>query len=101
MYNKNLITFVQGIDSDNLPVSISHHFDEVTVLYRLIGGRSDVDICTNEKGNNFGFSILTEQEEVANKIHNLLNKNNFVVYGKSLTAYCKREKNDCLNVRFK
>ncbi len=54
----NIYDFVQGIDVDNLSISVARNFDKVMALYYIIGGRSDVDICIVEDGNSVGFSLL-------------------------------------------
>jgi len=92
--------FIQNIQSDNLASDVSHHFPEVVALYRMIGGRSDIDICTSTK-NDFSFSLLMENDEAAESLHNVASNNFYEVYDEVFMFKAKREKNSCVNIRFK
>lgn len=79
---QNIYEFVQGIDSDNLPHDISHHFDQVVALYYLVGGRSDIDIRIFEENKKVIFSLLLEREQDAKVLNSILNGNFIVVFNK-------------------
>lgn len=96
---QTLYEFVQGIDSNNLPNEVSHHFDQVVGLYHLIGGRSDVDVCTTNARGKFGFSILLEREEDAKHLSAILSNNTISVFDKNYVISSNR-RSDSVNVFF-
>lgn len=99
MYS-TLLEFVQGIESDNPGSDLAYHFDQVITLYRLVGGRSDIDICTEKSDGRFGFSILLETEESAKALNKVLNQNHFTSYNKTFQIDSKYQKSNCLFVSF-
>ncbi len=94
----NIYDFVQGIDVDNLSISVARNFDKVMALYYIIGGRSDVDICIVEDGNSVGFSLLLEDEDKTVTLNDQLNGNHFTVYGETLDISSSIMKGDTLSV---
>lgn len=73
--------FIKSITSDDTKQLITHHFDELIVLYHLVGNRSDVDVSTNNTKKGMEFNLLMEDESSANQFVNRNNGMNFSVYG--------------------
>ena len=96
---QNIYEFVQGIDSDNLPHDISHHYDQVAALYYLVGGRSDIDICIAEQDKKVTFSLLMEREQDAKELNKILDGNFIAVFNKRYLIQSNR-KQDSLTVSF-
>ena len=76
--------FVKSITSDDIVHIITKCFDELMVLYHLVGDRQDVDICTDSNSNMpISFVLLMESESDAIKLTDSLNGMDFSVYGVS------------------
>ena len=75
--------FVHSFNSDNTASIITKFFDEIMVLYKLIGYRQDIDICTNDNTSLATFILLMDSERDAYSLYNSLNNNTFSVYGES------------------
>ena len=74
--------FVQNFNSDNLSSTVVNYFDEIMVLYNLVGQRQDLDICTDNNDASLAtFTLLTESEDDAKDIYDTLNNSSFSVYG--------------------
>ena len=56
-------------------------FDEIMVLYNLVGDRQDLDICTDNSASVATFTLLMESEDDALKLYESLNQSSFEVYG--------------------
>lgn len=76
----NTIEFVHNLNSDDLSSIITNFFDEIMVLYNLVGDRQDLDICTENDASLATFILLMESEEDAIKLYNDLNQSSFSVY---------------------
>lgn len=76
----NTIEFVHNLNSDDLSSIITNFFDEIMVLYNLVGDRQDLDICTENDASLATFILLMESEEDATKLYNDLNQSSFSVY---------------------
>lgn len=69
-----------NFNSDDLPTIVLNFFDEIMVLYNLVGHRQDLDICTDSCNTNATFTLLMESEEDAKELYNNLNASSFSVY---------------------
>lgn len=76
----NTTNFVKNVTSDNISSIVTNFFDEIMVLYNLIGDREDLDICT-EDSSIATFRILMESKDDAKNLYNMLNCTDFSVYG--------------------
>lgn len=72
--------FVKSISSDDIPSIITHCFDELMVLYHMVGNRQDIEICADGK-MPISFMILMESEDDAIKLIDAMNGLDFSVYG--------------------
>lgn len=77
----SIINFSKGIDSNDLARDATKYFDELIVLYNLIGDRQDIDICTENSNGTARFILLMESKEQANELFKKLNGTFFSVYG--------------------
>lgn len=77
----NSIDFIKNFTSDNISSVVSKFFDEIMILYNLIGDRQDVDICTDDEASVATFAILMESEDDASEMYENLNNTDFEVYG--------------------
>lgn len=75
--------FVKSITSDDIATIVTKHFDELMVLYHVVGSRQDVDICTDNSKMPISFVLLMESESEAIKLTENLNGTYFSVYGVS------------------
>jgi len=73
--------FVKSITSDDISTIVTKFFDELMVLYHVIGNRQDIDICTDNSGMPISFVLLMESESEAIKLTDGLNGTCFSVYG--------------------
>lgn len=77
------IDFVKNLDSDDISSVVTSCFDELMVLYNLVGSRQDVDICTDKKSPSATFTILMDSQGDAEMLYENLNGKDFSVYGNS------------------
>lgn len=75
------IDFVKNLDSDDISSVVTSCFDELMVLYNLVGSRQDVDICTDKKSPSATFTILMDSQGDAEMLYENLNGKDFSVYG--------------------
>lgn len=75
----NICEFANGINTTDAAFMIKQYFDEIMILYELIGNRQDIDICT---GNNdiAEFILTMNTKKDAKKLYNSLNNTVFSVY---------------------
>ena len=73
--------FVKSITSDDIATIVTKHFDDLMVLYHVVGSRQDVDICTDNSKMPISFVLLMESESEAIKLTETLNGTYFSVYG--------------------
>ncbi len=76
----NATEFVHNFNSDDLPSIIINYFDEVMVLYNVVGNRQDLDICTDNNASLSTFILLMESEDDAKTLYENLNQSSFSVY---------------------
>lgn len=77
----NTTEFVKNFSSDNISAMVVNFFDEIMVLYNLIGDRQDLDICTDDSSSVATFTLLMENEADAKTLYDNLNNSEFEVYG--------------------
>lgn len=77
----NTTEFVKNFSSDNISAMVVNFFDEIMVLYNLIGDRQDLDICTDDSSSVATFTLLMENEADAKSLYDNLNNSEFEVYG--------------------
>lgn len=73
--------FIHNFNSDDLPKIVTTFFDEIMVLYNLIGSRQDIDVCTDNKASVATFVLLMDSEKEAKDLYSTLNATYFSVYG--------------------
>lgn len=94
--------FIKDIISfDNPTQDIPRYFNEISILYNIIGGRSDIDIFTSKERGKFGFSILVEREEEALSLRDRYNGYRYNIYGESYTLKTKLSKSDTVFITMK
>ena len=72
--------FVHNLNSDDIPHIVANYFDEIMVLYNLVGSRQDIEICTDSSSNIVKFILLMDCEESATELYESLNNTEFSVY---------------------
>ena len=96
------VEFIRDIVSFDNPVQdITNHFNELNVLYSIVGGRSDVDIVSSKQHGKFGFSLLMEKEEDAMKFRDMYNGFTYSVYGEIYSVKTKLSKPDTVFITMK
>lgn len=76
----NTIEFIRNFNSDNVGSIVSKFFDEIMVLYNLVGDMQDLDICTNDD-TAATFTLMMDSEDEAKRLYDKLNTYDFEVYG--------------------
>lgn len=76
----NATDFVHNLNSDNISSIVTRFFDEIMVLYNLVGYRQDLDICTDDSASLATFIILMDSEADAEDLYNKFNGYGFSVY---------------------
>lgn len=76
----NTLEFIHNLNSDNLAAVVVNFFDEIMVLYNLVGSRQDLDICADNDASLATFTLLMESEEDAQNLCSDLNNSYFSVY---------------------
>ena len=79
----NACDFVHNLDSDSISNMVSNFFDELMVLYHLVGDRQDIEICTDNDASVATFMILMETKRDAKRLYDTLNGSDFSVYNMS------------------
>lgn len=75
------IEFIRNFNSDNIGSIVSKFFDEIMVLYNLVGDIQDLDICTNDNTTAATFTLMMDSEDEALRLYDRLNTYDFEVYG--------------------
>lgn len=73
--------FVKSITSDDMCQLVTKCFDELMVLYHIVGSREDIEICADNSGTNVSFTLMMESEEGAAKLTENMDGLDFSVYG--------------------
>lgn len=76
----NALEFIKNFNSDDISNIVTRFFDEIMVLYNLVGSRQDIDICTDDGSSIATFILLMDSEKDAETLYNSLNGTNFTVY---------------------
>ena len=76
----NTIEFVHRLDSSDIQSIVTRYFDELMVLYNLVGHRHDMEIRSDIDSSVATFSISMNTEDDAQKLYNNLNNTTFTVY---------------------
>ena len=74
----SMTDFVGNINSNNIANDAAHFFDEIAVLYNLIGKREDIEVYSD---GNARFTLMMDSDEEASRLYTLLNGLNYSVYG--------------------
>lgn len=78
----NSADFIKNLTSDNTAEMVCRCFDEIMVLYNLVGDRQDLDICTdNNSSTPVKFILMMDSENEAKMLYERLNSYDFEVYG--------------------
>lgn len=77
MSTYEFIKSIRSSDSENI---ITNFFDEIMVLYNLVGNRSDLSIYNNSDNMIAIFNIKMDTEKDANALYSNLNNSDFSVY---------------------
>lgn len=73
--------FVKIINSENLSATIVKFFDEIMILYNLVGGREDLQCIESDNNASIAtFRLLMDSEEDASLLYDKLNNSNFRIY---------------------
>lgn len=75
------VNFVKNLNSDDISSVVAECFDQIMVLYNLVGSRQDVDICTDSNNPSTTFILLMDSKDDAEKLYEELNGSGFSVYG--------------------
>lgn len=76
----NATEFIKNFNSDDISSIVTRFFDEIMVLYNLVGNRQDLDICTDNNASLATFILLMDSEDDAQKLYDNLNGTTFSVY---------------------
>lgn len=77
----NTFEFTKNFNSDDISPIVTRFFDEIMVLYNLVGNRQDIDICTDNDASIATFILMMDSEKDAQNLLNSLNYTTFSVYG--------------------
>ena len=72
--------FISKIDLNSLSDIITKFFDEIMVLYNLVGSRRDMTISSNGNSSRATFNINMSSEDDAVNLYNTLNNTFFTIY---------------------
>lgn len=89
--------FIQGIDSDNPSHDVAKNFGKLSVLYNLLGGRSDISISSTHE-NGTMFHIGARNKTSARSINDYINGVTYTVYGCQyyITSICEQKTIDVI-----
>ena len=77
----NTPEFIHNLD--NVASVLPKFFDELMVLYNLVGHRQDLEICTDTSNASLvTFTLLMDSEDDAKSLYENLNGSSFSVYDK-------------------
>ena len=71
--------FITGLSGDDLGDMMIHFFDEIMVLYNLVGDRDDVHVSANDT-SSAKFYLRSDNKDEALRIYNNLNRMKFTIY---------------------
>lgn len=73
--------FIKNIDSNDLSAVIANFFDEIMILYNLIGGRQDLKVQVDESATTATFTLVMDNDSDAKELYSKLNGMDFSIYG--------------------
>ena len=76
----NTSEFVSRIDKDSISMVITKFFDEIMILYNLLGNRTDMTISADNSNSIATFLLNMGNEDEALNIYNMLNNTYFSIY---------------------
>ncbi len=71
--------FITGLSGDDLGNMMIHFFDEIMVLYNLVGDRADVHVSADDT-SSAKFYLRSDNKDDALRIYNNLNRMRFTIY---------------------
>lgn len=78
----SFVEFGKDLNTGGLGPLVAHAFDELMVLYRMIGVRQDLEICTdNQDDGSVKFNLLTPSRKDAKKLIEEFHGTQIQVYG--------------------
>lgn len=93
--------FTKNITTDNFVKDVTCFFDQVMVMYNMIGQRQDIDICADHsKEDPMQFVLLMESDKEAKELNENLQGRHFSIYGNTYHAELLRSKSS-INVILK
>ena len=72
--------FVNKIDKDSVSSIITRFFDEIMILYNLVGSRMDMTITADKSNSVATFMLNMSNENDAINLYNTLNNTYFSIY---------------------
>lgn len=88
-----------AINIDNPAQNIPGHLPELSLMYHLFAGRSDIDIYTSVKDGVIGFSVLSEKEDDARNLKQVLDNTHHTAYGVSYLIKAKLYSNNTVRLK--
>lgn len=76
----SLLEFINNVNSEQLPFIITKSFNELMVLYNLIGNCKDMSIDTEQAVLPIVFKLTMDSDNSAEILYNRLNNYEFSVY---------------------
>lgn len=76
----NTSEFVSRIDKDSISTVITKFFDEIMILYNLLGNRTNMTISADNSNSVATFVLNMGDEDEALNIYNMLNSTYFSIY---------------------
>lgn len=87
--------FIKDVVSfDNPGKELPKHYNELSVLYSICSGRSDVDIFTSKRKGKFGFAISMKKDEDALDFRRHYDGYTYTVYGDKYRVKARMSKPD-------
>lgn len=87
--------FVHNINSDNMPRLITKYFDEILVLYNLIGCKRNIEFY-DESSDRARFILTLDTEENADGLYSSLNNTDFTIYNDKF--HINMDRSDCCSI---
>lgn len=90
--------FVKSITSNNIGEAVLQCFDEIMVLYYMLGNREDIKIYTNSTNIPASFTVSMNSEKDISKLYNDMNGLDFSVYGEKYVINMTDQKSTSMEV---
>ena len=87
-------SFTKNIHHDKSNILYPYYFDEIMVLYNIIGNMPNIKISVNENENDMIFIIKTQSKEDAMSLSNFANGMRFNVYNTKYNIKMNRKKSN-------